>query len=173
MPSSCIRQGVPLSYNGFSRCCLQSRRGALKGPEKGQSKCEKDIVMKDKKVTRDKRIIFRMTLPEYEKIQQQWANSTCRKLSDFLRRRLLDKPLTTTYRNRSLDDFMAEMIQLRKELNHIGNNFNQAIHKLHMADTDAEIKVWLTIHREQGKCLLEHTEKIKQKINSIADEWLQ
>ena len=37
--------------------------------------------------------------------------------------------LVATYRNQSLDDFMTEMMQLRSELNSIGNNFNQAVKK--------------------------------------------
>jgi len=129
--------------------------------------------MKDKNNNRDKRIIFRLTQQEYRKIQQQWAASTCPKLSDFLRRRLLDRPLTTTYRNASLDDLMAELMLLRKELNYIGNNFNQAVHKLHTADSDAEMKIWAQLQREQQQQLIAHAEKIKEKINSIADIWLQ
>ncbi|MFC6100840.1 plasmid mobilization protein [Olivibacter domesticus] len=129
--------------------------------------------MNDKVKNRDRRVTIRLTEQEYGKIHSQWTNSTCRKLADFIRRRLFGKAIVTTYRNRSLDDFMAEMVQLRRELNSIGNNFNQAVHKLHMSDTDAEVKMWLRIFKKDRLTLLNHTEKIKEKINSIADQWLQ
>ena len=60
----------------------------------------------------------------YSKIQEKFKKTTCRELSEYARKVLLDKPVTTTYRNRSLDDFMEEMIRLRMDLNAIANNFN-------------------------------------------------
>ncbi|WP_244620433.1 plasmid mobilization protein [Chitinophaga japonensis] len=116
---------------------------------------------------------FRMTPQEYARMESKWKRTTCRKLSDFIRHRVLDKPLVSTHRNRSLDDFMAEMALLRKELNSIGVNFNQAVHKLHMADTPTELKMWLRVFQKDRQILLDQVEKIKLKIYSIADEWLQ
>jgi transcriptional regulator of NAD metabolism len=54
------------------------------------------------------------------------------------------------YRNQSADEFLAEMIQLKHELNAIGNNFNQAVHKLHTLDHTADIKAW-AIHNDSAK----------------------
>nr|WP_130855605.1 plasmid mobilization relaxosome protein MobC [Olivibacter jilunii] len=119
------------------------------------------------------RIHVRMAEKEYRQLQLKWRRTTFRKLSEYVRAKLLDKAIVTTYRNRSLDDFMREMVLLRKELNSIGNNFNQAIHKLHMSDTDEELKIWHAVFRKDRQTMLRHTEKIKEKINSIADIWLQ
>ena len=102
-----------------------------------------DKVMEGKNTNRSKRIICRLTPDEYIKIQKKWKASTCRKLSDYVRHILFQKPIVTTYRNESLDDFMAEAIRLRNELNSIGNNFNQAVKKLHTLDQIAEFKAWL------------------------------
>ncbi len=46
-------------------------------------------------------------------------------------------------RNKSLDDFMAEMIVLRKQLNAIGNNQNQAVKKLHTLHQIPEFRNWI------------------------------
>lgn len=54
---------------------------------------------------------------------------------------LLKKPVTINYRNQSADEILSAMRQLKKELNDVGNNFNQAVHKLHTLDTVPEIKV--------------------------------
>ena len=53
------------------------------------------------------------------------------------------RPVVATYRNQSLDDFMAEMMQLRGELNSIGNNVNQAVKKLHTLQQIAEFRNWI------------------------------
>jgi len=50
-------------------------------------------------------------------------------------------PIVTTYRNQSFDDYMAKMIRLRNELNGIGNNFNQAVKKLHTLHQIVEFRV--------------------------------
>jgi hypothetical protein len=128
--------------------------------------------MKGKNEGKIRRITFRLSTEEHTRIIEEWRGTTCRKLSDFLRRKMSSKTIVSTYRNRSLDDFMEEMIQLRKELNAIGNNFNQAVHKLHMCDTDPEIRVWLKVFQKDREKLLGQTEAIKKKISSIADEWL-
>ena len=60
------------------------------------------------------------------------SKTTCRKLSDYVTEiSCLESLLIVPTRNQSLDDFMAEAIRLRNELNRIGNNFNQAVKKLH------------------------------------------
>lgn len=71
-----------------------------------------------------------LTAEEYSKIERKRKTSACRKLSDYVRKHLFDKPIVTAYRKKSLDDFMEEMNILRNELNAIGNNINQAVKRL-------------------------------------------
>ena len=68
---------------------------------------------------------------------------------------------------------MAEMIRLRNELHNIGNNFNQAVKKLHTLQKTEEFKSWLLLFETTRKILLEKIENIKQKIAQISDKWLQ
>ncbi len=116
---------------------------------------------------------LRLTDDEHGKIHKKFSSSTCRKLSEYARRILLDKVVTVYQRNRSLDDFMAEMIRLRNELNAIGNNVNQSVKKLHTFNDLHEVKGWIIQHENFQKNLLEKTEEIKNKINQISDEWLR
>ena len=116
---------------------------------------------------------LRLTPAEYAKIERKWKASTCRKLSDFVRRNLFDKTLTSYYRNQSLDDFMAEMVQLRNELNHIGNNFNQAVKRLHTLDQIAEFRSWLITYEVEKKTLFNKVDEIKKQVQKIAESWLQ
>ena len=116
---------------------------------------------------------LRLTPEEYSDVEKRWKASTCRKLSDFVRHIIFEKPVVTTYRNKSLDDFMSESIRLRKELNSIGNNFNQAVKKLHTLDQSGEIKEWLVGYELEKKLLFNMVDEVKNHIRKMADKWLQ
>ena len=129
--------------------------------------------MSENKQNRTEILQVRLTRTELTIIQSKFSKSTCRKMSDYTRKVLLDKPVTVNVRNQSLDDFMNEMIVLRNELNGIGNNFNQAVKRLHTLQKPEEFKSWLMLYEITRKTLLEKTEIIKQKIAQINDQWLQ
>lgn len=129
--------------------------------------------MEKKNSFRTRIIGLRLTSQEYEQIENKCKNSTAGKLSEYVRRALFNKPITVYQRNQSLDDFMAEMIQLRGELNGIGNNFNQAVKKLHTLQHIPEFKNWIITYELEKKILVNKVEEIKNRINKIADEWLQ
>ena len=116
---------------------------------------------------------LRLTPDEYEKIEKNWQHSTCRKLSEYVRHSLFEKPIVTTYRNQSADDFMAEMAQLRKELNHVGNNFNKAVKKLHTLQKITEFKSWLIAYEVEKRTLFNKVDEIKKHIQKMAEKWLQ
>ncbi len=129
--------------------------------------------MEKKNSFRTRIIGLRVTLKEYEQIEEKCKNSTAKKLSEFIRRVLFEKPVTMYQRNKSLDDFMAEMMLLRNELNGLGNNFNQAVKKLHSLQQIPEFKNWIITFEIEKKILFNKVDEIKNRINKIADEWLQ
>lgn len=94
-------------------------------------------------------------------------------MSEYVRKVLLDKAIIINQRNQSFDDFMAEMIVLRKELNAIGINFNQAVKKLNALEQITEIKIWLENFNLSGQILVNKITEIKSKINQINDQWLR
>ena len=125
------------------------------------------------KAKRNRLVQARLTPAEYDRIHKKFSKTTCRKLSDYMRKVLLDKAVTVNMRNQSLDDFMSEMVRLRTELNAIGNNYNQLVKRLHSMEQISEIKVWLTLNESARKLLLSKVEEIKAKIAQINDQWLQ
>jgi hypothetical protein len=130
--------------------------------------------MMEKENSNRTRIIgLRLTPEEYAKIERKWKTSTCRKLSDYVRKHLFDKPITTTYRNQSLDDFMEETIVLCNELNAIGNNINQAVKKLHTLQQIPEFRNWIISYDLDKKILFNKVDEIKKHIQKITDKWLQ
>ena len=129
--------------------------------------------MKEEKNNRTKWIHLRVTPAEYKKIHTGFSQSTKRKISEYIRAILLDKPITVYTRNRSYDDFVTEMILLRNELKAIGNNFNQAVKKLHVMDYSAEVKTWAILHENSRQLLVKKVDEINQKNFQISDKWSQ
>ena len=129
--------------------------------------------MNEQKSNRTRIVQARLTPDEYQRIHSRLTRSTFKKMSDFLRYAVLDKPIKMLHRNQSLDGFMSEMILLRKELNAIGNNYNQAIKKLHIYSEVPEVKIWLLMNENTHQVLLQKISEIKSKINQINDQWLQ
>jgi len=116
---------------------------------------------------------LRFTLSEYAEIEKKWKGSTCRKLSDYLRKIIFNKPITSNYRNQSLDEFMFEIIRLRTELKALGNNFNQAVKKLHTLQQIPEFKTWIITHELERRKLFNKVEEINKYIEKISRKWLQ
>lgn len=129
--------------------------------------------MGKEKSNRTRFIGLRLTDIEYSDLEQRWKASTSRKLSDYIRKCIFRKQIVTTYRNRSLDEFMEEMILLRKELNAIGNNFNQSVKKLHTIQNVSEFKPWILGHELERKFIFNKIDDIINRINQIAEVWLQ
>ena len=127
--------------------------------------------MKERNATRNKWIHVRLNEYEYTKIEASFRRSTKRKLSEYARAILLNKPITVYTRNQSFDDFVAEMILLRNELNAIGNNFNQAVRKLHMMEEVKEVKAWAMLNENSKQILFKKIEEVKTKIGQLADKW--
>lgn len=108
-------------------------------------------------------------LNELTKLQQK---TTEKDISNYLRKVALQKPVTVKYRNQSADDFLKQMLELKKELNGIGNNFNQAVHKLHILDKIPEFRVWVNQYDGLQKALVSKVEEIKLRMNQLYEQWL-
>jgi hypothetical protein len=127
--------------------------------------------MKPQHPKRTKWLTIRMTPEEYQQLEALARQTVPPSVSDYGRRVLLGKPVVKRFRNQSLDDFLADMLQLRHELNHIGTNFNQAVHRLHGLHKLPEIQQWI-LHNEQDKTqLFRQIETISQKVNDAYILW--
>lgn len=127
--------------------------------------------MKGSKETTKSWISFRVKPTEYEVIYRHFRSSTCQKMSEYTRKVLLQKPVVLKYRNESADEFLGEMLNLKKELNSIGVNFNQAVKKLHLSDSLPEIKIWLVTAKPTISLFMSQTEKILNRLDQIYRIW--
>lgn len=129
--------------------------------------------MKEQNNNREKFIHLGFKSDDYQKIFEKFSRSTCRNFTEYVRKSLLEKPITTKYRNESLDDFMEETIVLRNELITISNNLNLAIKELHTLQHVPEFKDLLIRYELEKTVLFNKVEDIKKHIEKIADQWLQ
>ena len=129
--------------------------------------------MSEKNSNRAHWLHIRLTKAEIENINNEFSNSIYRKRSEFVRKKLLNKPVTTFYRNKSFDEFTSIVILLRNELSAIGNNFNQAVKRLHTLDHIPEIKQWAMTHESYEQKLVQKAAEIKEQLNKIVDQWSQ
>lgn len=122
---------------------------------------------------RNKMVVVRMNEAELNQLTKLQGKTTEKDTSAYLRKVALQKPVTVKYRNESADDFLLDMLNLKKELNAIGNNFNQAVHKLHILDKIPEFRVWVQQYDGLQKVLISKVEEIKLRMNQLYEQWLQ
>ena len=127
--------------------------------------------MEQQKNIRDKVLVVRLNKEEYTELQRLFKNTTCRQLSDYVRRIVLARPITVKYRNTSLDDFLTDMLAMKKELNAVGNNFNQSVHKLHMLDHLPEFRAWAMKNEQDKVVLFGKIDNIMKRVNEMYKLW--
>lgn len=130
-----------------------------------------EIVMKENKALRSRWLTIRLTEDEEKKLVTLAGKTTAATVSGYARNVLLREPVTTLYRNQSADDFLAEMLLLKKELNAIGNNFNQAVHRLHTIDHYPQAKAWAERYEQVFHSLQQKTKEIHEKLQQIYQQW--
>jgi len=126
----------------------------------------------DRTGLRNRMIIVRVTEKEHETIYQRFGRSTRKRISDYLRDVLVHEKVTIRQRNTSLDEFMAELLLLRKELNALGNNFNQVVKKVNSIKESEKQKSWISIAEKMEIELVENVKVIKDKVGKFSDRWL-
>jgi hypothetical protein len=114
-----------------------------------------------------------MNAQEVIQLRNKQQKTTERSLSEYIRNISMQKPVIVKYRNQSADDFLRQMLELKKELNAIGNNFNQAVHKLHLLDKIPEFRAWVEQYDGLQKVLIGKVEAIRLQMNLIYEQWLQ
>ena len=118
-------------------------------------------------------IKIRMNEEELKCVKKNQSNTTEKNLSEYMRNVSMQRPVIVKYRNQSADDFLKEMLGMKKELNAIGNNFNQAVHKLHILEKIPEFRFWIKHYEDLQKALIGKVEEIKLKVSLLYEQWLQ
>lgn len=124
----------------------------------------------------DKRVRWknlRFKPEEYELLEGRFKKTRFRKLSEYMRSVLLEKPVTVNYRDKAMDEVLEEMVLLRRELNAIGNNLNQAVYQINAAHGHADGKLWVNLLGVVNSRVEPSINQIKERMNQYADIWSQ
>lgn len=122
---------------------------------------------------RRKWVTIRVNEAEYKCLQSLYKQSTSRGISEYLRDVILQKPITIKYRNEASDEILSAFLKTKTELNAIGNNLNQAVHKLHMLDRIPEYRTWITTYENIWQTLDKSLLEIKERMDQFYRRWSQ
>jgi hypothetical protein len=131
------------------------------------------LVMEEKDKGRKRIIGLRLTADEYTELEKNWKRSTVRKLSEYVRRLLFGRSFTAFTRDKSKDELLEEMALLRRELNAIGVNFNQAVHRLNMLDHSPQMQEWVRRFERDKERFFVAVESIQSRLKLLSSAWLQ
>jgi hypothetical protein len=122
---------------------------------------------------RSRRLIVRFKPAEFELIEKRFKKTLFRKLSEYSRNVLLEKSITVSYRDKAMDDVLEELILLRRELNAIGNNLNQAVYQINAAHGNADGRLWASLLATITGKVEPAINQIKERMNQYAELWSQ
>lgn len=129
--------------------------------------------MKTEKSNLIRKVTVRFKQEEYSKVNVSFKATTKKKLSEYIRYVLLEKPVTVYTRDQSVDELMTELVRLRSELSAIGSNFNQLVKRLHTASHFQEIKQLALQSEKHNEMFVEKVNEIYLKIAELSGKWLQ
>lgn len=93
--------------------------------------------MNNKKYNNLSRISFRLSdKEEQDKLLELFYNSNAKNLTDFIRKKLLDKHFFVTSRNASIDEINNYLSEIIFQIRKIGTNINQATNILNQKRED-------------------------------------
>jgi len=127
--------------------------------------------MKSEKGIRNRWVNIRLNQEEFERIEKLYKATTCREMSGYCREVLQKKPVVFNYRDQSKEEILNVLIQLKRELNYIGHNYNQVVAKLHTCRTVPEIQSWLIHSETSERSVLSKIEEIKLRLIKFSRTW--
>jgi hypothetical protein len=122
---------------------------------------------------RSKWIKVRLKPSEEKALNNRFQKSTFQNLSEYSRAMILGKPVTIIHRDKSMDEVLEELVLLRKELNFIGNNLNQAVRNINSAHGFPDTRLWMNLLTIINGKLEPSINQIKEQMNKYADLWSQ
>jgi len=156
------------------KCTFVGQTVSPFAPESLRAGVLKDyVMMKSENKKRTRKVTVRFKDEEYNKVNISFKSTTKKRLSEYIRFVLLEKPVTVYTRDKSLDEFMAELIRLRNELSAIGSNFNQLVKRLHTIGHFQNVNEWALLNEKHKEIFFEKVNEINQKIAKLSDKWLQ
>jgi hypothetical protein len=136
-----------------------------------ESSATKRKTMKKSTEKRTKWLTIRVTEAEFSEVERLSQEAVCRHVSEYTRKMVLGKPVVQHYHNKPLEDFIEEMLALRRTLDGIANNYNQVVLRLHSLRQLSDLREWILINEQDKTQLSRQIETISKTILKIYDLW--
>ena len=127
--------------------------------------------MKSEKGIRNRWVNIRLNQEEFGRVEKLYKATTCREMSSYCRNVLQKRPVVFNYRDQYKEEILNVLIQLKRELNYIGHNYNQVVAKLHTCHTVPEIQSWLIFSETSERNVLEKIGEIKLLLIKFLRTW--
>ncbi len=114
-----------------------------------------------------------MNEAEYQLLEKNRKRTTEKTNSNYLRKLALHEPVTKLVRNQSIDELTLSLIAIKKEINFIGHNLNQAIHKLHTLDRIPDFRSWVLQYESTREQLQTELHNLLLHAHQIIAQWSQ
>jgi hypothetical protein len=97
-------------------------------------------------------VSIRLTEEDFKEVYRQCENSTCRSLTEYVKKVLTKKPVTVKVRNQSQDELLQTMIGIKNRLDQLAERAEGS---------------------GSGVSILLEIREIKSLTQNIAEKWLQ
>jgi hypothetical protein len=132
---------------------------------------------RSRKQERDELLIHfvrtRISDKAFQRLNSILAKSNCRTLCQLARKILSADRIIVYHADKSLEEPVQQLIQIREELRAIGVNINQITHQFHIADSRQQ-KMFhaLKVSEEYGK-VGDKVEVLVRMVAELGEKWLQ
>lgn len=115
----------------------------------------------------------RVNQAHYTRLEGMLSRSHYRSMSEMLRDIVCEGKVTLYTRDESLSQVMGELTRIRRELNAIGTNINQATRRIHLLAPGEELRDRLADIASDYWRIGEQVNVLFPIISSMAKKWLQ
>ncbi|TDE10732.1 hypothetical protein [Dyadobacter psychrotolerans] len=132
---------------------------------------EQNVLHTKSSLRSSSRIGIYLSAEQLKMLKSQFQSSTSRSFSSFLAKLLAEKPMVSTYRNKSVDDYLEELAELKDEFVRLTDLLDKAIAGL--LDDREHVSESSLLHAElQKRQILKKLEQIEIHLTKITDQWL-
>jgi hypothetical protein len=128
---------------------------------------------KQSKQSLSKYICFRIDIDQYDLLRENCKLTTCRSLSQYIRKLILAGPVTVNYRNATLEEIIIELSALRGQLADASSAFESAVDQLARFQSAQHLGSWLLRFETEKRDLFGQIASINEYIKKTAKQWLQ
>lgn len=129
--------------------------------------------MKKPASNQSRTVYFQVDSARYQSLKEKCAQSTCRSLAEYLRKLILQEPVTVKYRNASLDDLITELCLTRRLLAEAVKAFERSELNVPAANSEQQLTSWLKTHESDRRQITFLIDQIHQYCRKTTYLWLQ